>query len=142
MRTLTIALFFLMAFNGFSQDKNHIEHIKSLKVAFITERLNLSQSEAQKFWPIFNGFEEKRRNLIINEKEKLKQIDNDLTDAEAKKLLNDLLKIEEKNNKLKNDYYKDLLTVVSAKKVLLLQKSEEDFKRQIFAEFKKRKEKK
>ena len=55
------------------------EKIKAFKTAFITEKLDLSQTEAQKFWPIYNEFEKKLENLRqrerteINEKIKNKQ---------------------------------------------------------------------
>jgi hypothetical protein len=39
-----------------AQDGNdtRAEKIKSLKIAFITQKLQLSTDEAQKFWPIYD----------------------------------------------------------------------------------------
>ena len=50
----------------FSQDNRMGEHrdkIKALKVADITDKLNLSASEAEKFWPIYNAFENDQERL-------------------------------------------------------------------------------
>ena len=35
------------------------ERIKALKVSFITERLDLTEKEAQKFWAVYNEYENK-----------------------------------------------------------------------------------
>ena len=36
------------------------ERVQALKVAFITKALNLTSAEAEKFWPIYNEFQDKR----------------------------------------------------------------------------------
>ena len=46
-----------------SRFKEKKEQIKSLKVAFITNELNLTPDEAAKFWPIFNAFDAKQTEL-------------------------------------------------------------------------------
>jgi hypothetical protein len=46
-----ITLLFTVTFS-FSQGKERRDKIKSLKVAFLTERLELSAKEAQQFWPV------------------------------------------------------------------------------------------
>ena len=52
-KLITIGLLFLLTFNAFSQRKEKEERIKALKIAFITERLALTETQAQKFWPPF-----------------------------------------------------------------------------------------
>ena len=68
MKRLIIPILTLfICFNAYSQrDGKMQERIKAQKVAFITERLDLSSKEAQKFWPIYNAFEDKvtKRELI------------------------------------------------------------------------------
>ena len=80
---LTLILFSTISF---SQDKH--EQIQALKVALITEEMNLSEIEAQKFWPIYNAFEEKNSQLRKDSREKRKSIDFEtISDSEAKTLL-------------------------------------------------------
>ena len=45
---LVFAVLFVSAQNG--------EPSEALKIAYITNRLNLSPEEAQKFWPIYNNY--------------------------------------------------------------------------------------
>ena len=45
--------------NSYSQKGNKIDknRVRSHKVAFITDQLNLSVKEAEVFWPIYNAHE-------------------------------------------------------------------------------------
>ncbi len=63
MNKIILTLFLLISGISFGQQKPDWEKIKSLKVAFITEKLSLTSKEAQSFWPVYNEFEEKRDAL-------------------------------------------------------------------------------
>lgn len=65
-KILLIILFFLSGFSAlFAQERNedNLEKIKALKIAFITQKLNLSAEEAEKFWPIYNQYEREVRGI-------------------------------------------------------------------------------
>ena len=63
-------------------DDTRAEKIKSLKIAFITQKLQLSADEAQKFWPIYDQYEndinrlrsENKNSTVIDKEEKLLNI--------------------------------------------------------------------
>ena len=101
---LLLVLCTTTAFYG--QRKENHEKIKSLKVAFITEKLDLSSAEAQTFWPIYNDYQEKRAALRKKErtevKSKVKEV-NQLSENEAVALL-------EKHINLKNE--KEALSLI------------------------------
>lgn len=43
------------------------ERIQALKIAFITQRLDLSSDEAQRFWPVYRGYEnELKQQMMLN----------------------------------------------------------------------------
>lgn len=44
------------------------ERVHALKIGFITHRLDLTPDEAQKFWPVFNTYENEIRQLILANK--------------------------------------------------------------------------
>jgi len=64
-KIILIATLFLTAFTGVkAQDDNgpdggakRREKVKALYVAFITQKLNLTSDEAQKFWPVYNQYD-------------------------------------------------------------------------------------
>ena len=132
-----------MTVSAFSQHKEREERIKTLKIAFITERLAFTETEAQKFWPIYNAFEEENNKLRRDSYNKRKVEDFDsMTEADAKLLLDDMSSIENKRHKLREKFMKDLLAVLPAKKVILLKKTEDEFNKKMFEEFKKRRQEK
>ncbi len=63
-----------------AQDDNNPrgEKIEALKIAFITQKLNLSSDEAQKFWPVYNQYQQEIRNIngseVIENEEQLLNI--------------------------------------------------------------------
>jgi hypothetical protein len=143
-KLITLSLLFFLTLSAFSQhNKEKEERIKALKIAFITERLAFTESEAQKFWPIYNAFEDENNKLRRQSYNKRKVEDMEsLTELEAKKLLNDMVSIEEKRHELRQKFMKDLLTAIPAKKVILLKASEDEFNKRMFEEFKKRRQEK
>jgi hypothetical protein len=118
---------------GFREKK---EKVRALKVAYITEQLNLTTEEAQKFWPIYNAFDEKQAEL---RHEKMRAILDrfepgsveKLTEKEASTLLAQMETIEENLFALRKKFIKDLQGVISAKKIIKLKKAEEDFNREL-----------
>lgn len=70
-------IFLLAFFVGLSYfclaQPNRAEKLEALKVAFITKELNLSSEEAQKFWPVYNGyFDELKKARQNNMEDQLK----------------------------------------------------------------------
>jgi Spy/CpxP family protein refolding chaperone len=130
-------IFLLVSSFSWAQDhKEKREKVKALKVAYITEQLELTSEEAQKFWPIYNTFDEKQMEL---RHEKMKGIldrfqpgnVDKLTEKEASALLVQMEKIEEELFQLRKKFIKDLQGVISAKKIIKLKKAEEDFNREL-----------
>lgn len=122
----------------YAQKKHDHERIKSLKIAFITERLDLSSKEAQVFWPIYNEYEKNREALRQRERSQIRSKIRDsenLTEKEANDLLRQYLSFEEEEEELDKDFIQKVTKVISAKKTLLLLRSEEEFKRQLIKQY-------
>jgi flagellar motor switch protein FliG len=138
MKTIIITLFLCISLNGFAQPNK----IKTLKVAFITEKLNLTEKEAQQFWPVYNAYDDTVNNLKFNELGKLirqiRQEDNNLSEEKANDILNKSLEIEDKIHSEDIKLIKKLRTIISAKKILALKGAEEDFNRKMLEEWNKR----
>ena len=126
-KTLFLILFSLILTSTYAQERRG-EKLKALKVAFITEQLDLTQTEAQKFWPIYNAFEEKERELRRDnfmERKKLKP--EELTEEDAQKLIDEFVKNENELHQNKQKLVEDLRKVLPAKKIILLKKAEDDY---------------
>lgn len=118
------------------------EHLKSLKIAFITEQIDLSEKEAQQFWPIYNAHENELNEIRFQDIRAIRmqirnQIDS-MSEEKAKDLLNKLNAAESRMHALEADFTKKLEGVISSKKIILLRIAEEDFKRKMLEELKNR----
>lgn len=137
-------LFLLISVTAFSQKKNH-EKIKLLKTSFITDALDFTPSEAEKFWPIYNLYNEKIQKTKYNLETSLyRNLNNngsieDISDEKAIELLDLTMELEEQLSNNKIEMTKELIKVIPPKKVIKLHKAEKDFNRRILQEYGRRK---
>tara|TARA_R110000868_G_scaffold79928_11_gene227185 strand:+ start:1101 stop:1544 length:444 start_codon:yes stop_codon:yes gene_type:complete len=136
-----VTIIFVLGFYLLSFSQDNRDKIKTLKIAYITEKLNLTQKQAQAFWPIYNNFEDANFKLKSQSYAKRKKVDfENISDKDAETLLNEIRTIDGKKYTLKENYINDLLKVIPAKKIILLNKVEDDFKHKMFEEFKSRRQ--
>ena len=143
MKTFIITVLTLfVTLTGFAQkerSEQHREKIKALKVGVITDNLDLTASEAEKFWPIYNAYEEAQERFRREEYAKRKTIDFEaLSEQEAQDLLDEMAKMGKTKYDSYASFLDELKAVIPAKKILLLKKVEEEFKRNMIKEFQKR----
>lgn len=143
MKTYILAFGFLLLSLGALAQPNR-DQIRSLKVAFITERLDLTPKEAQEFWPIYNAYDDQMVKIKFEElrnlRRNIKQNVETLSDSEAKTLLDSLVIAENKLHDEEVNLIKNLKKVISPQKILMLKVAEEDFNRKLFEQFRKRRQ--
>lgn len=140
MRTFIFILILSVSLNSFSQDNDRHERIKALKVAYLTEQLALTKTEAEKFWPIYNAFEKEEDMQRKLGREKRKNLSDDITESEAKSILIDMVAYESEKQKMKVDFIESLIKILPAKKIIKLRIAEDEFNKKMFEEYKKRRE--
>lgn len=142
MKYLLFTSFFLLcAFGTSAQNREaHREKIKALKTAYITEDLDLTTKEAQEFWPIYNSFEEQRRNLYRREHADVGNLEC-LTEESANSKLQEYVEIEREDYLLRKKYYEDLKKIFSAKRIMQLEKIEDEFNEKLMREYRARSQK-
>ena len=130
-----------VSLNIAAQHKNR-ERIKALKASVITEKLDLTEKEAQQFWPIYNAHEKETSAIRFEEIKSIREIRENIetmTDKKANELLKKLSKAENKMHKSRLEFANNLSGVLSPKKIILLKVAEDDFKKKMMAELRKRK---
>jgi len=139
---LTVILFTSTAITAQRMNR---EKINLLKTSFITDALDFTSDEAEKFWPIYNLYTNKIQDLKISvergQHRKMKAsegIDN-ISEEMATKLLNQSMEVEKEISKSKIEMIEALKKILSAKKIIRLQKAERDFNRTILQEYGRRK---
>lgn len=138
-----LLLFLAQSFIAKAQNTEN-ESIRALKVVFITEQLDLSPKEAEKFWPIYNLYTTKEYNLKFHETRKLKNqimasggVDA-ISDNEADQILKKLMDIENEIAAVKNEMYLKLKSIISSKKLIKLQIAEVEFNKKVLEELRKK----
>lgn len=117
------------------------EKIKAYKVSFLTTELELTSSEAQKFWPVYNAYDDKQFELR-HEKMKayFRKLDdgnvNSMSEKEAATLLSQIESADKELYVLREKFMSNLKKILSAKKILKLKKSEDDFNRKLLKQYK------
>lgn len=139
MKTIFTSLILLLfTFSGFAQESRG-ERIKAMKTAFITQELELTSAEAEKFWPVYNKFENEIRSLKKQERAEVKKtlkedLDN-LSDAQAKEILIKIKNFKNRELDFQNQKVEELLEHLSPIKVLRLKKAEHDFQMQLLKKY-------
>ncbi len=133
----------LVSMNAIAQRGDKRERIKALKVAFITEQLGLTTEEAQGFWPIYNTFEEETNAIRFKEmrviRKDIRENLDSMNDTEANALIKRFNTAEDRMHKLRMELSEKLARIIPPKKIIQLKIAEDDFRRKMLNEFKKRK---
>ena len=145
MKTLHILICLLfasaatMAQNKFKQED--FDQFKAQKISFMTERMELTPEEAQKFWPIFNEFEKKRIETHQKRRELEKKVKDNFdkySESEFKKLSYEIVDQTIKESDLLKEYHEKFLRVLPAKKVVMLGQIENEFRFKMIRDYRQR----
>ncbi|MBN8702895.1 MAG: hypothetical protein J0M08_07510 [Bacteroidetes bacterium] len=139
--TLILITLILLLCTGLlhAQQGNGKERIESLKVAFITKRIDLTSKEAQQFWPLYNEYQQKREDLKIVQRQNRKNLKDSyegMPDKEIEAMIDDDILLKQKDLDLQKELHKKLKLILSSKKIALLYKAEDDFKRELLKQLK------
>jgi hypothetical protein len=108
------------------------EKIRAAHAAYITERLELTSAEAEKFWPVYREYAKKQK-IIRNQAREARH-----KEAAEKELLALDLDIKQQELDLEKDYSLRLQEIISAEKVMKLKQAESDFRKLILRQIQRR----
>ncbi|SPE78633.1 hypothetical protein FLACOL_02649 [Flavobacterium columnare] len=144
MKKIIILFIFLSFQLSSGQEKTEkIEKIKALRIAFISDKLELTPEEAEKFWPVFNQFDSKHFELQRQKKKLMQELNvnevTSLSDKEVQNLMDQEEKIETEIRQNKRSLVKSLQGVIPNQKIIQLRQIEIEFKQKLLNQIKKRK---
>ena len=106
------------------------EKVRAEQVAFITSELDLSDSEAQAFWPVYNDIQNQRREAFKASGEAFKALQEGIDGADVNKLLDKYLDSKKSVEKIETEAITRYMKVLSVEKVAKLLVAEEKFRHQ------------
>jgi len=132
MKQLFITCCFIafLCYSSFAQkNSEQFQKIEVAKVAYITERLELSPQEAQKFFPLYNQYRQEMRTIVQE-----KRSDNKRRSRNELEFDSEVLSCKKK--------YRELFkAAVSDSKASRFFEVEREFREQLFKELQSRKQK-
>jgi hypothetical protein len=106
------------------------EKMEAYKIAFFTEKLQLTPEESKAFWPLYNQFESEREALRKRYGQDNVRLEL-MSDKEVTAFLEKGIEMEEQQVKLKKDYLGRFQEVLPVRKVAMLQRIDREFKMEL-----------
>lgn len=111
-----------------------MERLRAEKVAFLTQEMDLTESEAQVFWPIYNQLQKEQREAFYKTREAYKAMEKGVkegkTGKEMEKLVNAYVEAKQQGDGFETKTMNKLLKALPAEKVARYFMAEEKFRHQ------------
>lgn len=135
---ICVCFFVLASVASIAQPVSKRDKIEALRVSFINQKVNFSTQESQLFWPLYDEYNDKLENARKSFRQQfIKNIDfTTLTDKEAEAYINAELTLKQKEYELYKEYFEKFKKVLPIKKVALLRRAEEEFKKELIKNIK------
>lgn len=143
MRFILSGLFVMWSLSGMAQVPESAStytarsqnRITQIKIAKLTNDMKLSKAQAEKFWPIYNEFDNKR----ININREIRQLSRNISeDDNPYKGQEKILKLKQERLDLIRQYKPSFLKVITEKQYGLMIASEENFNQTLLEKLKER----
>ena len=105
--------------------------LENAKIAFITNRVSLTQDQAQKFWPLYNEFSTRRRELNRSGRLLRRDVTDGMTDPQIRDNFNQAFAMRQQELNLEKEYFERFQKVVSLRQVVALFQAERDFTKEV-----------
>ncbi len=137
MKNYLSILLVLISFNLAAQQKPAIDksEIRAAKLAFMEKEMNLTPTESEVFWPVYQEFE-KQRMQIKREMMKLgiahrEEQSANLSAEELDKMMEKFFDLRQKELDLEKLYHQKFRAILSAEKTAAAYKAERKFQMEV-----------
>lgn len=107
----------------------NLQEYENRKKEYVQKEAGLTQTEANKYFPLSNELTQKKFNLRKLHRDKVQRIkdNSNISDAEYRKLLDDDLEVRQQESALDKEYADKFEKVLSPEKLFKAQQAERDF---------------
>lgn len=139
---LSLAIIMLLPVALLAQ-QDRKDKIETMHIAYLSQRLNLTPAEAEKFWPIYNEFRAEQDKLRKERMDNMQAVRraggiDSMSDADVQKIINVETGIETKQLEVRKDYVVKFQQAIPLRKVAKFFVAEDEFKRYLLNELKRR----
>ncbi len=129
LKILIFLVLLLQSATFFSQ--NDKDKVEALRIAFIGKKLELTTNESEKFWPIYNEYNDKVKAVRKNVRQSFKKGVDNMSDKDMEELYQLELKSKQAEADLYKTYTEKIKVIIGTKKTLKLRVAENQFKKEI-----------
>ena len=138
MKKLSFILLFsittIMLFGQKRGEKS--EKIEAYRVAFFTQKLDLTADESKAFWPVYNDYQKELRELRKAERQLSRGNYSEMSDQELEEAIEKRFELRQKQLDLEKQYYKKFKAVLPMKKLAKLPRTERAFRSELLKKVK------
>jgi len=139
--TVIVVLIIVSVSGSVLAQNANLDRLNAYKIAFFTRRLNLTPREAEKFWPVYNEFQN-NRNKIQQERGQLNRNFNQeaslMSDEQLSAAGDKLIELEVRETELAVTFHKQLKGILPPVKILRLYQAENQYRMQLLKELQER----
>lgn len=114
----------------YSQNPNR-DRLDAYKIGFFTKHLNLTPQEAEKFWPLYNNYQELRNKVQLERQEINRNFNRNglkMSDREMIEAADRLVDLEVREASLAKEFHSKIKTVLPPVKVLRFYQAENQYR--------------
>lgn len=126
-----------------AQDQDNLEKLTAYKIAFFTQKLNLTPAEAERFWPLYNDFSARRSKLQLDRGSLIRyasQNEANMPDKELTETANKLAQTFVDEANLVVTFNNEIQKILPPGKVIRLYQAEGQYKQQLLKELNERRQ--
>jgi hypothetical protein len=108
------------------------EKLEAARVAFITNRLDLKPDQAEKFWPLYNQYNEERRVMMDKVSSLNRESMQDISEERANEIIQKRFSMQQKLLDREKSFMDEIVKVISPQQAIKLGGVNREFTRQLY----------
>jgi hypothetical protein len=129
-RFFRILLILLCTEFAVSAQPSH-DKVEMLRIAFITKRVEMSPAESEKFWPVYNEYNDKIKYIRKNLRQGYRKLEGSFSEQEAEEVFQLDVRSRQAEADVHRLYSDKIKTIIGAKRFIRLRIAEEEFKKEM-----------
>ncbi|WP_181308445.1 Spy/CpxP family protein refolding chaperone [Rufibacter sp. XAAS-G3-1] len=107
--------------------KARIEKIETAKIAYITDKVNLTGDQAQRFWPVYQEHDRRRNELRQKSRHFREEKLSNLSDEQIQAGLENRLNIRQRELNMDKEFMDKYLRIISPRQLANFYRAEREF---------------
>ncbi len=139
-RLLFLLPFLCLGISIHAQNAARADKIAAIKVGYISQRLQLTPEQAEKFWPVHHAYEAELKSARRTFLQKHSDQPGTAGSAESSQYVDDELALQQQVLDIRKKYKDQFLKVISMDQLAALYDAEKDFRKLLLEQLKKKRE--